>query len=536
MGNLNSMILRPAHFLGRPALCLGLAAALAFGQSDPLISKNISHVFADGAGFWAFSSDGVKFSRIDPFTEPLDIRNGILSTKYPIRGGVGRDSSILVFYNGTRTDTTVAGIAALDRNGKSPADSLVFTRSTGQTAQVTLDIEFSALAEWRDTVIIGAGRAGFALSRAKAEGKGVLAGDSLIFFALPEEVDTAVAAVRCAPNRACPVAPILKINDSIGEPDSVSALAVDASAPDSVWLLIGTRTGLRRGLLGGTYFPPVALPASKPGSPMRIESIHADPDGSLLWVFSGAEYFFSDDHGRTFRKPPKIESVATDPASLTGFTSPRAVNIGDTAFVNFNLDNPGLVAFRKDTILANQGTGDFADVILDAGDGLDIDKAQGKLTGMAVVAGDGGSVLAVGSQFRGLFLRRQRAGGTASWTNVNSLKTLKNDLQEVITFPTLFSGTGPDGGPEYVNIGYRLKKSGNVTITVYNYAMEKVKTVVRNSHREGGGSRSEKAGTDRWDGRDESGRHVSVGIYYILVESGSQKAWGKAIAVRGRGP
>lgn len=536
MRTLLSLILRPAHFLGRPALCLGLAAGLASGQSDPLISKSISHVFADGVGFWAFSSDGVKFSRIDPSKEPLDIRNGALTTRYPIRGGVGRDSSVLVFYNGARTDTTVAGIAALDRNGRSPADSLVFTRSPGQTAQVTLEVEFSALAAWRDTVIIGAGRAGFALSRTKPESKGVLAGDSLIFFALPDGGDTAVAAVHCSTNKACSVAPILRVNDSIGEPDSVSALAVDASAPDSLWLLIGTRTGLRRGLLGGTYFPPVALPSSKPGSPMRIESIHADPERSLLWVFSGAEYFFSDDHGATFRKPPKIEGVATDPASLKGFASPRAVNIGDTAFVNFNLDNPGLVAFRKDTILANKGTGDFADVILDAGDGLEIEKAQGKLTGLAVLDGETGSVLAVGSQFRGLFLRRQRAGGTAAWINVNSLKTLKNDLQEVITFPTLFSGTGPDGGPEYVNIGYRLKKSGNVTITVYNYAMEKVKTLVRNAHREGGGSRSEKTGVDRWDGRDESGRHVSVGIYYILVESGSQKAWGKAIAVRGRGP
>ena len=40
---------------------------------------------------------------------------------------------------------------------------------------------------------------------------------------------------------------------------------------------------------------------------------------------------------------------------------------------------------------------------------------------------------------------------------------------------------------------------------------------------------------DRWDGRDRSGRLVSVGTYYILVESDQgEKGWGKAIHLRGR--
>lgn len=525
----------------RAAACLALAASLAAAQSDPLISKTLPLLLADQAGFWAFSADGLHFSRIDPSKDPLDIRNGTLKlndvTKQTggVRGGVGRVSTALLFYGYTppNSDSSkVGGIVALARDGKAAQDTVVFTRPKGENKSVNLGVELSALAQWRDTVIVGAGRGGFAVAKAAGEGLGVIASDSLIFRALPSGSDTAVAAIRCPRNGACPVSAIAQINDKIGEPDSVAALAIDSSA-DSVWLLIGTHTGLRRGLLGGDSFAPVSLPSAKAG-PIRIERIYADPARALLWVFSGTEYFFSGDHGRTFRKPPKVASVATSPDSLIGFTaSPSAVSIGDTTFINLNLNNvPGLVLFRKDTVLANAGAGDFADVIFDAADGLDISQGQGRLTNLAVLPGSQGATLLAGSTTKGIFLRRPKA----AWINVNSLKALKGGLGEVITFPTLFSGTAADGSPEFVNLGYRLKKDGKVTITVYNYAMEKVKTLVKGRPRKGGGNRSEKPEEDRWDGKDASGRHVSIGTYYILVESDSgEKGWGKAIALRGRG-
>ncbi|HKP95850.1 MAG TPA: hypothetical protein VJ385_08850 [Fibrobacteria bacterium] len=522
----------------RAAACLGLAAGLGICQSDPLISKHISRVIADEAGFWAFASDGLSFSRIDPFHEVLDIRNGSLPYKGGIGGGLGRASSALVFFGYGQSDSvTVGGLASLGRDGKAKADTLAFLRPGGKNEQVTLGVELSALALWHDTLIVGAGYGGIALSKAKPEGQDPVSGDSLIFRALPEGEDTAAAAIRCAVNAKCPVTAILTVAREIGFPDSVAALAVD-SARDGVWLLIGTHTGLRRGLLSGNDFPKVSLPSAKPSSPIRIQSIHVDPGRNLLWVFSGSEYFFSDDHGLTFRKPPRIAGVASAPDSLTGFNpAPQAANIGDTTFVNFNLDDPGLVLFRKDSISANKGAGDFADVIYDEADGLPVQRGQGGLTNLAVAKQGEETALAVGSTFKGLLLRKTGGSNKGLWTNVNSLKQLKGGLGEVITFPTLFSGTAPDGGPEYVNLGYRLKKEGNVTITVYNYAMEKVKTIVKGSRRKGGGSRSEDPLQDRWDGKDSSGRHVSVGTYYILVESDKgEKGWGKAIAVHGRGP
>ncbi len=521
----------------RAAACLGLAAALGFGQGDPLVSKALPHVFADQAGFWAFAADGLHYSRIDPSKDPVDIRNGALKLHGGVRGGVGRSASALLFFGYPASDSvTVGGLAALDRDGKFPQDTIAFQRPAGQNKSITLGVEFSALALWHDTIVVGAGRGGFALAKAKPDGQGVFAGDSLIFLALPDGEDTGTAALRCKINTACKVSAIAEVNDKLGEPDSVSALAVDSSAADSVWLLIGSQKGLRRGLLGGKTFLPVSLPAAKAGS-IRIERIFAEPSRALLWVFSGSECFFSGDHGRSFHKPPRIAGIASAPDSLTGFDpAPEAVFTGDTLVVNFNLSNPGhpgLVFFRRDTVIANRGAGDFSDILFDKADSLDIESGQGRLTGLAAMAGAGGNHLLAGTSSKGLFLRRP---GKA-WINLNSLKALKSGLAEVITFPTLFSGTAADGTPEFVNLGYRLKKNGKVTITVYDYAMEKVKTLVKNAPRLGGGNRSEKSAEDRWDGKDASGRYVSVGTYYILVESDQgEKGWGKAIAVHGRGP
>lgn len=526
--------------LARLLACIGLMAGLGLGQSDPLVSKTLSRIIADDAGLWAFGPDGLRFSRIDPFPAVLDIRNGSLPYKGGLRAGLGRTTTALVLYDYAQPETvTVAGIASLDRAGKVKTDTLAFYRPSGNTA-VTLGVEFSAVAQWHDTLIVGAGTGGIAVAKAKAEDQDPVAADSLIFRALPDGEDTGVAAIRCPLNskNKCPVTALLAVADKIGAPDSVTVLAVDSSAADSVWLLIGTHTGLRRGLLSGNSFPRVPLPAAKPSSPIRIGNIHVDPKRKILWVFSGSEYFFSGDHGLTFHKPPRIAGVASAPDSLTGFASePRAVNIDDTTFVNFNLDDPGLILFKRDSISANKGTGNFADVIYDEADGLPILRGQGGLTGLAVVRQGNQTVLAVGSTFKGLLLRKTGGSNTGLWTNVNSLKALKSGLQEVITFPTLFSGTAPDGGPEFVNLGYRLKKDGNVTITVYDYAMEKVKTIVKGSKRLGGGGRSENPAEDRWDGKDASGRNVSVGTYYILVESDKgEKGWGKAIAVHGRDP
>jgi flagellar hook assembly protein FlgD len=146
----------------------------------------------------------------------------------------------------------------------------------------------------------------------------------------------------------------------------------------------------------------------------------------------------------------------------------------------------------------------------------------------------GGKIfLVLATSGKGLFYRDVK--GSASWTNITRQKTVKNGLMEIITYPTLFTAAKINGQPEYVTIGYRLKKDGKVTITILNHAMEKVKTLVSQAPRKGGGARSEDLVEDRWDGLDSQGRMVSVGTYYVRVQSSSgEGGWGKILAVAGR--
>lgn len=515
---------------------LAVLASAAFGQGDPLVSKSV-RLLADGERVWAFADNGIDYSRIDLFTDPPAISGGKLDFRSGISGGVGRPRSLLVFFNHRASDTArLGGIASLDRDGKTDLDTLLFRPAPGRNNSLNAGVEISALAIWRDSVVIGGGRAGFAFARLRPEGQGALDADSLRFHALPSGEDTASVQVRCALGVACRF-DLSDFAQMVGEPDSVAALAVDSASADSVWLLIGTQAGLRRGLLGGNDFPRVTLPGDSSGQRVRIEGFHVDSRSNLLWVFTASRYYFSDDHGRTFRVPPDLPGVATRLSStLSGFSpAPEAANVGDTTFVNFNIDQAGLVMFRKDSVLTNAGGEPPFDILVAAEDGLDVSITQGRPTNLAVVSGGAFTALAVGTTKKGLFYRFFGPGQGPEWRNLNSLKRLRGGLDEIITYPTLFTGTGPGGETEYVQIGYRLKKDGRVTITVYNYAMEKVKTIVSKARRLGGGGRSENPDEDRWDGRDRSGRLVSVGTYYILVESDQgEKGWGKAIHIRGR--
>jgi hypothetical protein len=130
-----------------------------------------------------------------------------------------------------------------------------------------------------------------------------------------------------------------------------------------------------------------------------------------------------------------------------------------------------------------------------------------------------------GSRNRGLYFLK--SGG--DWVNINRRRKVEKDLKEVITFPTIFDGSEP------VGIGYQLNKDAAITIEVYNYAMEPVKTIVKNSERKGGGGRSENPNQDRWDGRDANGSFVSAGVYYVKVKSDKgYRGWGKVMVVSGR--
>ncbi len=532
------MILR-GLFPGLMLLALGVPGG-AKAQGDALVSKEITLAVSDDEYAYVFGDSALHYSRVDLFREPLEIRNGSIALKSPLLGGVGRPQSVLLYFQAVRTDSVyVSGLAQLHRNGKTGFDSLVIDRPAATRNRINDGVRISALAlQGDDSLIVAAGRAGFARTALRAAGAGegpALASDSLVFNTLLAGRDSAVTAVACVLKIPCDVDTLAGLANTVGEPDSVTALALAPHPDDGDFLLIGTQRGLRRGLAGSGFYPSVSLPGVPDSLELAIDAVHASPDEPIVWVFSRSRYYYSDDYGESFRVPPDLDGAPFKASEITGFNRPpQATFRGDTTFINFFLDDPGLVAFHRDSIVANAGSG-LEGVLIEAEDGLPVDRDANRISSLTSVRRGDAFALVVGTTAQGIFYRRSGGGFNDDWMNENKLREVKGSLREVITFPTLFTGRTASGDEEFVHVGYKLEKDARVTITVYNYAMEKVKTLVRNAPRRGGGSRSENQAEDRWDGRDSSGRKVSVGTYYLLVQTDrGEKGWGKAIVVRGK--
>jgi ligand-binding sensor domain-containing protein len=90
------------------------------------------------------------------------------------------------------------------------------------------------------------------------------------------------------------------------------------------------------------------------------------------------------------------------------------------------------------------------------------------------------------------------------------------------SFPNPFS---PDS--KKANIKYSIANDGDVTIRIFDFGMNLVKTVLQNASRRGGIDL-----IDTWDGRDESDRIVSNGVYFYRIDTGSgEPMYGKILVV-----
>lgn len=74
-------------------------------------------------------------------------------------------------------------------------------------------------------------------------------------------------------------------------------------------------------------------------------------------------------------------------------------------------------------------------------------------------------------------------------------------------------------------IEYSIPQGGNTSLKVYNLLGQEVNTLIRENKTAG----SYKI---NWDGRDQSGRRVSSGVYLVHLKSGTQSATAKMLVVR----
>ena len=521
---------------------------LIFSQEDQLASKKIPYLGKVGSQLIAFGPDST-FSLVDLSSSTPKIFNHTVSIPGIVMGSATGSSSSLFFYrseyfsrnseeNAQAPDSLYGGLFSIDGNGTVTTDTLLFTLSSEAKTAIGRGIAPSALSINDSLGVLGLGRAGIALFNRAANG---LASDSLLsIVTLRQNQDSGQILVQCAFTSACSVDTLGKLSaQPLPEPDSITSLALMPGNADSIWILIGTQRGLRKGLFekGNLYFPklrtfPDLDASSGPDSAANILSIFASANQSFCATPS--RLYVSVDSANTFRLVKS--SYGVNPSqSLIGFTSaPHFYFHNDTAFANLNIEPRGLTLFHGDSLAeASPLDSGLSKVIIDANDGLIFGASGTKVTqSIFLGSSESGSsfyarVLATDGE--GIYHTRFYGFNLQGWENLNRLRTVKNKLQEVITFPTVFTGE------ENVRFGYRLSSNASVTITVYNYAMEKVKTIVKNGAREGAKGRSENPDEDFWDGKDSSGRYVSVGTYYVEVKSSKgDTGWGKVLVIRGR--
>ena len=122
-------------------------------------------------------------------------------------------------------------------------------------------------------------------------------------------------------------------------------------------------------------------------------------------------------------------------------------------------------------------------------------------------------------------------------TNTNGLQwelhrafksTARNDTPRTYAYPNPFSPTRHNqlGGDGFVRFQYNTLSNTWVTIKVYDFVMDLVRTVVDGKQHPGGDF------AEVWDGKNDFGDEVANGVYFYKVElEGDGEYWGKVMIV-----
>ncbi len=99
---------------------------------------------------------------------------------------------------------------------------------------------------------------------------------------------------------------------------------------------------------------------------------------------------------------------------------------------------------------------------------------------------------------------------------------------EIYAFPVPFR----PGLGQTVDFHFVVKKSANVTVSVYDFAMNLVATPIDNVYLEAGIYPPADRPGSAWNGYNDKGDLVAVGVYYFKIEDGSgESRWGKLAVI-----
>jgi hypothetical protein len=138
----------------------------------------------------------------------------------------------------------------------------------------------------------------------------------------------------------------------------------------------------------------------------------------------------------------------------------------------------------------------------------------------------------------GLFLSAKEVPGksTHNFSLIKRAPVVKGALKQVYARPGILQSDEYSKG-QCVFV-YNLSKNANVTIRVYDFNMDLVKTIIEKRPRIAGNNggplgRSTVEKEDFWDGRNRSGKMVAPGVYYFKITTDSgELAFGKIIMAK----
>ena len=183
----------------------------------------------------------------------------------------------------------------------------------------------------------------------------------------------------------------------------------------------------------------------------------------------------------------------------------------------FKLDSSGIRAWEMDEDGKNQWLYGYAtgatdrDAIITSICSFPLDK---KTEGLAISTyGNGISV---------------SADSGVSWSPILNRAKLGGNLGSIRMVPSVITA-----GDQSL-VSYKVSKESKITIDVFSYDMRKVRTIVKDVHRDADASRSTNPKEDFWDGRDKAGRACTMGVYYVRVKDNhGHIGWGKVMTLGG---
>ncbi len=119
--------------------------------------------------------------------------------------------------------------------------------------------------------------------------------------------------------------------------------------------------------------------------------------------------------------------------------------------------------------------------------------------------------------------------GGADWHLLRAYQpTGRNGQPDTYAYPNPFSPSNDNysGEDGHARLQYHTDKTCQVTVTIYDFGMELVRTLLQDEYRSQGDQ------TEVWNGRNDLGKIVANGVYFYRIErSGQSTLWGKIMVV-----